>query len=296
MPINMGTTVQSVAIGHSVYVGGGDGGSDHNDCTVMKLDLQSDEWTKLPQYSAMYFAMTTLANQLVLVGGLLKDPLTLSYKLSHQIAVFESGQWTSHYPPMNTARYFSTAVSFNNYLIVAGGLGDRQVPISSVEVLDLVSRRWCIAESLPNPLYELKSTLIGNILYLMGERCHNDYATTVVHKVDLNELIAKALSKQATPTLWQTIEDTPHYDFAPLNVGGSLLAVGGHDDGDNPSSSIHLLQPDTRRWVKVGDLPTARYCCTCSLLPSGEVIVAGGQTGPYQFINTVDFLSITNAL
>ena len=37
--------------------------------TVMKLNLQQDEWTKLPQYSARNFAMTSLANQLVLVGG-----------------------------------------------------------------------------------------------------------------------------------------------------------------------------------------------------------------------------------
>ena len=243
MPIKMGDTVQSVDIGRSVYVGGGWALFYRNSCTVMKLDLQSDEWTKLPQYSAKYFAMTSFANQLVLVGGV--DPVT--WELTNQIAVFESGQWTNCYPPMNTARYFSTAVSFNNYLIVAGGRGDRQVPISSVEVLDLVSRRWCIAESLPNPLYELKSTLLGNTLYLMGGLNHTGSTTKIVHKVDLNELVTKALSKQATPTLWQTTKDTPHYYSAPLNVGGSLLAVGGRDDRLNPVSSIHLYQPDTRR-------------------------------------------------
>ena len=294
MPIRMGDTVQSVVIGPSVYVGGGDGGSDHNDSTVMKLDLQRDEWTQLPQYSAIYFAMTSLDNQLVLVGGSVRDPLTLLRKLSNQIAVFESGEWTNRYPPMNTARRFPTAVSFNNYIIVAGGF---QWPssISSVEVLDVASKRWYNAESLPNSRHELKSTLIVNTLYLMGGKDHESYLAKVVHKVDLNKLITKALSKQATPTLWQTIEDVPHYYSTPLSVRGSLLAVGGRYDRTNPSSSIHLYQPDIRRWVKVGDLPTARYCCTCSVLPSGEVIVAGGQTGPYEFISTVDFLSITNA-
>ena len=42
MPIKMGTPVQSVAIGHFVYVGGGDTDNDDNSCTVIKLDLQQD--------------------------------------------------------------------------------------------------------------------------------------------------------------------------------------------------------------------------------------------------------------
>ena len=75
--------------------------------------------------------------------------------------------------------------------------------------------------------------------------------------VDLNELITRAVSKLATPTLWQVTSDTPLNRSNPLSVGGSLLAVGGRDDCLIPSSSIHLYQPDTRRWVKVGDLPTA---------------------------------------
>ena len=213
-------------------------------------------------------------------------------KRTNQIAVFASGRWTNPYPPMNTARSFSTAVCVNNHIIVAGGWEDQDKRTSSVEVLDVTSRRWYIAESLPNPRTELKSTLIGNTLYLMGGWDDTGLPTKVVHKVDLNELITKASSKQATLTLWQSIEDTPLKRSAPLNVGGSLLAVGGRDD--HPSTSIHLYQPDTRRWVKVGDLPTARYYCTCSVLPSGEVIVAGGYNGSSK-ISTVDFLSISNA-
>ena len=287
MPIKMGGTVQSVVIGDFVYVGGGWGDNAYDSCTVMKLDLQQDEWTKLPQYSAVYFAMASHANQLVLVGG--RVPVTL--KTTNQIAVFASGRWTNPYPPMNTVRDSSTAVCVDNHIIVAGGEDDQRERTSSVEVLDVTSRRWYIAESLPNPLSELKSTLIGNTLYLMGGFDHTRL-TKVVHKVNLNKLITKAVSKQTTPTLWQSIENTPLLRSTPLNVGGSLLAVGGSDD--HPSSSIHLYQPDTKTWVKVGDLPTARYDCICSVLPSGEVIVAGRHNGRSN-ISTVDFLSISNA-
>ena len=287
MLIKMSITVQSVVIGDFVYVGGGSADNDHNSCTVMKLDLRRDEWTKLPQYSAKWFAMTTFNNELVLVGG----HTTWTRTKTNQISVFASGKWINRYPPMNTARYTPTAVCYNNYIIVAGGYDDQGKSTSSVELLDITSRRWHIAESLPNTRLSIKSTLIGNTLYLMGGYDHTSL-TKVVHKVDLNELITKAVSKQATPTLWQVINDTPLNRSAPLNVGGSLLAVGGCDDCHNPSSSIHLYQPDTRRWVKLGDLPTARYNCTCSVLLSGDVIVAGGYNGSSR-INTVDFLSIS---
>ncbi len=286
MPIKMSTTVQSVVISDTVYVGVGDADNDRDRCTVMKLE--KDQWTKLPEYTAKYFAMTSLANRLVLVGG--RNPR--SNKPTNQLSVFKSGEWTHPYPPMNIARDSSTAVSFNNHIIVAGGRDDKG-HTSSVEVLDVTSRRWYIAQSLPHPRSHLKLTLIGNTLYLMGGYDHTGRATKTVHHVDLNELIAKALSNLDTPTLWQTIEDTPLKFSAPLSIGRSLLAVGGWDDRRNTSSWIHLYQPDTRRWVKVGDLPTARDSCTCSVLPSGEVIVAGGDNGLY-YIDTVDlsFLSI----
>ncbi len=270
MPIKMGDSVQSVVIGDTVYVGGGFAVNDRDRCTVMKLE--QDQWTKLPEYTAKYFAMTSLANRLVLVGG--NNPR--NKKRTNQLAVFESGEWTHPYPPMNIARSSSTAVSFNNRIIVAGGDDDKE-RTSSVEVLDVASRRWYIAQSLPNPRSSLKSTLIGNTLYLMGGYDHTLSATKTVYHVDLTELVAKAHSNLDTPTLWQTLQEAPLFWSAPLSIGRSLLAVGGLDDRVNPSSSIHLYQPDTRRWVKVGDLPTARYNCTCSVLPSGEVIVAGGQ-------------------
>ena len=286
MPIKMGGSVQSVVIGDTVYIGGGGAFSDRDGCTVMKLE--QDRWTKLPEYTAQWFAMTSLANRLVLVGG--RDPR--NNKRTNQLSIFESGEWTHSYPPMNIARHSSTAVSFNNHVIVAGGRDDKGYT-SSVELLDVASRRWYIAQSLPNPRSLLKSTLIGNTLYLMGGYDHAESATKTVHHVDLNELIAKALSNQDTSTLWQTLQEVPLKLSAPLSIGRSLFAVGGVDGRVNPSSLIHLYQPDTRRWVKMGDLPTARYSCTCSVLPSGEVIVAGGETKTFSYIRTVDIFSIS---
>ena len=125
MPIHMGDSVQSVVIGDTVYVGGGFAVNDRDIYTVLKLE--QDQWTKLPEYTAKYFAMTSLTNRLVLVGG--SNPK--NNKRTNQLAVFESGEWTHPYPPMNIARSSSTAVSFNNHIIVAGGYDDKRRASSS---------------------------------------------------------------------------------------------------------------------------------------------------------------------
>ncbi len=241
MPIKMSGPVQSVVIGDTVYVGGGFADNERDECTVMKLE--QDQWTKLLKYAARCFAMTSLANQLVLVGGY--DPR--NNQPTNQLAIFESGEWTHPYPPMNIARHSSTAVSFNNHIIVAGGSDDIG-HTSSVEVLDMASRRWYIAQSLPNPRTELKSTLIENTLYLMGGKGDTDVPIKTVHHVDLDELIAKAVSNLDTPTLWQTIEDTPLRLSAPLCIGTSLLAIGGL----NKSSATYSRSISTCQLTGVG--------------------------------------------
>ena len=289
MPIKMTEPVRSVVIGDTVYVGGGCAENYHDRCTVMKLE--QDQWTKLPEYTARWFAMTSLANRLVLVGGIDPKYNNQRYKLSDQLSVFESGEWTHPYPPMKLARHSSTAVSFNNHIIVAGGRDRNNFPTSSVEVLDVASRRWYIAPSLPHSRSGLGSTLIGNTFYLMGGWDHTGRPSMKVHHIDLNDLLMKAFYNLDTCTLWKTMKDTPLVWSAPLSIGRSLLAVGGADDDLNPRSSIHLYEHYTRKWVKLGHLPTARHSCTCSVRPGREIIVAGGTDGKHRYINTVDFLS-----
>ncbi len=50
----------------------------------------------------------------------------------------------------------------------------------------------------------------------------NDNTRTLSKAVYHVDLIAKALSYLDTPTLWQTIEDTPFQFSAPLSIGRSL--------------------------------------------------------------------------
>ena len=308
MPVKMGITIQSVVIGDYVFVGGGGVNFDTVEegytwnCTVMKYDYKRKKWIEpLPNYDYQYFAMTSFNDHLVLVGGC-KQQNNIK---SNKIALFEfvSKKWiTDRYNSMNTARDAATAVCVNSHIIVAGGCTTKKARTSSVEVLDMSSipGQWLTTEPLPIPRSSMKSTVDQdkNTLYLMGGLDHcsaEDHPTKVVYKVNLTDLIKKASFRyeKATLTLWKTVQDTLMEHSTPLFFGKHLLAIGGRTDISQrlTSSAIYCYIPKDKQWVQAGKLSTDRCLCACAKLPSGEVMVAGGDAEAYKYLDSVEILS-----
>ena len=67
--------------------------------------------------------------------------------------------------------------------------------------------------------------------------------------------------------------------------------MGGRDKDLKVVSVIHLYKPDTGEWVKVGDLPTSRQDCTCTVLANRELLVAGGDDADNRGLKSVDIYS-----
>ena len=221
--------------------------------------------------------MGVVNDQLVLVGRY--NPS--NFKRTNQLYVWDerSQQWPAPYPPMGTACSHPSVVTHGKWLVVDGGY-DGKTALDTVEILDTITGQWYYATPLPKGCVGMKSAVIGDTLYLLGG--WDGPAMKDVFAVSLPALIRKATSPSEAATtqpdtLWQTLPPTPLGDSAALALHGSLLAVGGEDDQDKPSSAIHLYQPSTRKWVKVGDMLTARSNCACTVLPSGEFLVLGGN-------------------
>ena len=69
---------------------------------------------------------------------------------------------------------------------------------------------------------------------------------------------------------------------ATLLPDGLVLVAGGEDSNDVALSSAELYNPATLpidSWSSTGSLNTARADATATLLPNGQVLVAGGQNG-----------------
>ena len=146
----------------------------------------------------------------------------------------------------------------------------------------------------------MSSAFAGNMWYLLGgfssklPQCHRQafYAC-------LDELIAQALSQSPSstspsrPSPWLTLPDTPLEYSTALILNGALLTLGGYN-----SLAIHIYQHGSRSWITAhSSLPTHRQRCACTVLPNGEVFIAGGhQLKEYRCANTmykrVDFFTI----
>ena len=278
MPFGMSDYIQAVVVEGTVHVGGGGADKDNN-YIVMTYDISTGKWATLPPYRASRFAMTSINNQLVLVGG---TEHIRSGSKSKVVGVWDAyKQWTHPYPEMRTARSSCSAVVYNEWLVVAGGVPTGGAVLSSIEVMSIESKQWYAGLPTCVPWYAMKTEIVGDECFFMsgftGVNLSSATATSNVYSVSLPYLISNLQSDERDGQIWKEISGLQTTYSTPLSIGGSFLAVGGLDKDHKVVTAIHLYQPDTGKWVKVGVLPTPRYNCTCfQLNPSREILVIGG--------------------
>ena len=283
MPFEMGGYVQSVMVEGTLYVGGGHAGDDSdNNYIVMTYDISTGKWATLPPYRVGFFAMTAINNQLVLVGG---------YKQGGDEIIFlgvwnaDEEQWTHPYPKQRIAwsLLYCSAVVYGEWLIVAGGEFVFMNVSSEVKLMNTNSKQWHAGTPIytPTPWSSMRTAVVGDMCYFMGGDINGD-PTDKVYTVSLSALTSgltsKELGKSKSP-MWKEISGLHTTCSTPLSISGSLFAVGGRDKDLKTVTAIHLYQPATGKWVKVGDLPTPRLNCTCAMITDKEMLVAGGGDG-----------------
>ena len=265
-----------------VYMGGGSAHSARGDESevVQVYDAEKNVWDKLPRYRCRYFAMTVINSHLTVVGG--ED--TYTRKPTDQLAVFHPTfrKWTYPYPPMPTPRYWPAVVIHNNkWLLVAGGYGECDgSPLDTVELFDTSTKhaQWLSASTLPMPFHITTSTILKNDWYLVT-------GSKQVFRVSLPDIVSQTVDHSiASNSLapWCRLPNAPLKNSAAITFNELLLTVGGSQPSkkgsyDTSCTEIYLYQPESQQWTKVGDLPNARHCCSCVVLPDSKLLVAGGK-------------------
>ena len=258
----------TVLLNGMVYVGDVGGGSASAKCQVVEYSPESGEWSKLPKAPVCGFAMTSLNGQLVLVGN-------HSDGTYDRITVWDSGrgEWAHPYPHLPTGRSMSAAVGYQNYLIVACGFTLQCSHIDTVEVLDSSSGRWYSAQSLPVGGCDMSSVVVGDHWYLSSfaswkgkkQRIFSAYLPTLISS-------ATSAAHANAASIWQELPTLPVGRPTLLALQGHLLLVGGK----GCVQKLHRYDPEVRQWRECGQLPVGIAFPSCAVLPSGELMVAGG--------------------
>ena len=246
------------------------------------------------------FAIVVINGLLTTVGGYGAD-FKNTNKLFSLTREGSDRKWTEKFSPMPTKRHSVAALCAETALIVAGGYGDNYQSLKTVEVLNTETRQWHTAPDLPEPLSGSSLILCGDIVYLLEGFNEDGDSTNSVSSCSLSSLLlptgSKSLRERLVSTLtqstrgstWNRVADLPVTFSTSVTLHGRLLAIGGKDSDNKPTTAVRMYRPTTNSWEVISHMTTPRYRCLAAVLPDNQLMVVGGGTTGDRKCDSVEF-------
>ena len=245
-------------------------------------------WFQLPDCPHNFFSLAVVDNLLTAIGG------RQAYQNTNTLlSLTEEGRdrkWVEMFPPMPTKRDCTCSVSSGAALIVIGGQRDGGVVLSTVEVMDVSTKVWTTAASLPEPLYDASRTICGDRVYVLGAMTRSHTPTESVFTCSLSTLLQssqptsltrslQAASLATSTSVWCKLADLPVVRSTCISLQGQLLAIGGSNSDYNPTTAVRTYDPTNNSWSVTSHMTTGRDLCFAAVLPGNRIIVVGGYFG-----------------
>ena len=226
----------------------------------------TEKWEKLPPCPYENSGLVIINGELTTVGG------WDGSRYTNKLFTLRQRQWIEEYPPMKSARSYTTIVSTadGEYIILIGGGGDGWT--ATVELFQVSSRRWHPLKDLPQPLPGPSATICGNQLYVIGGD-DNGYSCSLQALLSRD----KPITSQSMPRLisWTSLPCLPVTDSTAATLSGELVIVGGLQ-GLSSVNSIHQLIDG--QWMEIGSMSCSRsWCLVVSPSPDKMMIVGGWE-------------------
>jgi len=182
---------------------------------------------------------------------------------------------------LNTARQNHTATLLpNGQVLVAGGWNSGGY-LASCEIYNPSNGTWEATGSLSNSRAYHTATLLPNGQVLVA-------GGIGLNGVNINIQLAICEIYNPETGTWTTtgnLANAREQHTATLLPNGQVLVAGGAGINNNPLTcsllaSCELYNPATGTWAYTGDLGSAHYYHTATLLTNGQVLVIGGSTCP----------------
>ena len=263
---------------------------------ICRYNISDNSWLQLPGCPFSGFSLAILNGHLTTIGG---DPLT-----NKLMSLTDECKWMEKFPPMPTKRRFTTAVCTGTVLIIAGGARESYETPATVEVLNLETSRWSTTVvNLPKSLICCSAAVHGDQLYILGDysRRKTVYTCSVsallrtcTQKSSL-EKCTSSLSLSNSSSVWRKLSDVTVKESTCVTFCGQLLAVGGVDSDNKPTTAVYMYNQATNSWNVVSHMATARQRPFAAVLPNNLLMVVGGETkinDRLTYLDSVEFGSL----
>ena len=124
-------------------------GCKGRDNEVFAHTFAKNQWSELPKCPNSDFSLAVINSFVTAIGG-----ETENHELTNFLLSLNDKKWTKLFPPMPTKHWLTAVVCSGKTLVVAGGKGQGDKRLSTVEVMDTKTIQWSTARSLPHPLYQ----------------------------------------------------------------------------------------------------------------------------------------------
>ena len=217
-----------------------------------------------PGYNIFCTGTALLADGTVLVsGGHVVDQVGLPFASIYNPF---TDTW-KQLPNMNAGRWYPSATTLANgdVLVLSGNTNGNAVdPLP--EIYDVTANKWI----------DLTTALQSLSFYPRTFSAPNGDAF-VAGPDPLSQYLDTSGTGTWIPVANRVVPNRS-YGSAVMYAPGKVLYVGGGSPATNTAEIIDLNQPNPT-WQAVSPMAYARRNCNATLLPDGEVLVTGGNTG-----------------
>ena len=200
-----------------------------------------------------------------------------------------TGVWQSTGSMVAVRSDHSATLLQDGRVLVAGG--DDPDTIASAELYDPATGTWTATASLNVGRYGHSATLLQDGRVLVAGGSNDGDLTSTLSSAELYDPLSGE---------WSMAGDAGGggvFHTATLLPNGRVLIAGGNGGGiggDLVFATSEQFDPVSQTWTRAADISTPRYSHTATLLPSGDVLIAGGslQIGGYPNLQYVTLTSV----
>ena len=198
------------------------------------------------------------------------------------MTTYDDNSWSNTYPNLSVARWLPAVVPYHQYVIVAGGKGDDDNLLDSIEVFDITKYHWMIVNThLPQPMFDISATICSDSFIIVGyngadkKRYNETYIIPIDDILSLPQQTHSLSSTDKDNTKWHQLADAPYWYTALVPNTSPPVIIGGSDEQGTTVNDITIYDHTSNKWNNISSLPINCALTTVAVI-NQSIIVMGG--------------------
>ena len=278
LPIPM-RFAKAIVINDTLYIGGGTCTTTNNDYSMFSYKLTDDQWIRLPLLPQCFGVPTNINNELSYIGG-----LDYSTKRStNKVITLCNDYWITPYPNMVVGRQLHAAVSYQHYIIAAGGVDEDLSTLDTIELFNCNDHQWTLVSThLPLTMKFINATTCNQSFVIAGYDGADGGTYNGTFIITMDSLVGTKQQQSLTSSTseddnkWSQLYKTPYFNTAIVPNTSPPVIIGGSKQGKTVNN-IFLYDHSSDSWRTVSTLPISCAGATVATI-NDTIIVAGGFT------------------